>query len=110
MGHIVCTIFAVAFLLFALLFAVLKEKGAMLISGFNTMSKAQREQYDKAKMVQDQRNALLLWALVFAVGAVLSYFVTQYAAIAAFIVWFILFFKDVHLDAKKAFEKYKQEL
>ena len=40
------------------------------------------------------------------IGAVMSYFVTTYMAIPAYIVWLILFFKEVHLDAHKAFEKY----
>ncbi|MBO5030633.1 MAG: hypothetical protein J6D08_01900 [Lachnospiraceae bacterium] len=39
-------------------------------------------------------------------GALVSYFITSYAALIAFIVWGILFFKDVHIDAHKAFEKY----
>ena len=34
----------ILFLLLALLFAALGEKGAMLVSGFNTMSKDKREQ------------------------------------------------------------------
>jgi hypothetical protein len=45
----------------ALLFTILKEKGAMLISGFNTMSKEERKLYDKAKMSKDQRNACIIW-------------------------------------------------
>lgn len=40
------------------------------------------------------------------IGAILSYFVTPYLAIIAFIIWLFLFFKDVHLDNHKAFEKY----
>ena len=39
------------------------------------------------------------------VGAVLSYFLTPYMAIPAFI-WLVLFFKEVHFDTHKAFEKY----
>ena len=40
------------------------------------------------------------------VGAVLSYFLTPYMAIPAFIIWLVLFFKEVHFDTHKAFEKY----
>jgi hypothetical protein len=97
----------VVFLLFALLFTLLKEKGAMLISGFNTLPQKERALYDAAKLSRDQRNAFLLWALIFGVGAVLAYFLTQYLAIAAFAVWLVVFFRDVHLDAGKAFAKYK---
>jgi hypothetical protein len=49
-------------LLFALLFTILKEKGAMLVSGFNTMPKEKRALYDTAKISKDQRNAFLIWA------------------------------------------------
>ena len=34
----------------AVLFAVLKGKAAILISGFNTMSKEERVQYDRKRM------------------------------------------------------------
>jgi uncharacterized membrane protein YedE/YeeE len=97
----------ILFLLFALLFTLLKEKAAMLVSGFNTMPKSERALYDAAKLSRDQRNAFLLWALIFGVGAVLAYLLTQYLAIVAFVVWLVVFFRDVHLDAKKAFAKYK---
>ena len=40
-------------------------------------------------------------------GAVLSYFVSPYMAIPAFVIWGVLFFRDIHLDARKAFEKYR---
>jgi hypothetical protein len=97
----------ILFLLFALLFTLLKEKAAMLISGFNTLPQNERALYDAAKLSRDQRNAFLLWALIFGVGAVLAYCLTQYLAIVAFVVWLVVFFRDVHLDAKKAFAKYK---
>lgn len=108
-GSIACGIGCLLFLLFALLFTVLGEKGAMLISGFNTMPKTQRELYDKARMSRDQRNAFLIWALIFGIGAALSYLISQYMAIIAFVVWLVVFFKDVHLDTEKAFGKYKKQ-
>jgi hypothetical protein len=106
-GCIMCGILCIFFLLSALLFAILKEKGAILISGFNTLPKEERELYDKTKMSKDQRNAFIMWAVILGVGAILSYFVTQYIAIIAFIVWLVVFFKDVHSDTEKAFGKYK---
>ena len=39
-------------------------------------------------------------------GALLSCFLTPYMAILAYIIWFVLFFKEVHFDNYKAFEKY----
>lgn len=40
----------------AIIFALLNEKGSMLISGFNTLSKEKREKYDKKKMSIDMRS------------------------------------------------------
>ena len=39
-------------------------------------------------------------------GAALSFVVTSYMAIPTFAIWGVLFFKDVHIDAHKAFGKY----
>ena len=41
-------------------------------------------------------------------GAALSRFVSQGFAIAAFAVWLVLFFREVHFDAEKAFAKYRR--
>lgn len=41
-------------------------------------------------------------------GAICSYFISMYIAIVAYLIWLVLFFKEVHLDAEKAFEKYKK--
>ena len=79
-----------------------------LISGFNTIPKHQRELYDQDRMSRDQRNAFLIWSGIMGIGAILSYFISQYMGVIAFIVWLIMFFKDVHLDEEKAFGKYKK--
>lgn len=103
-----CISLSVIFLIIAGLLTILGDKGAILIGGFNTFSKSQKDLYDKSKLVRAMRNSLLLWVLILAIGAVLSYFVSQYLGIISFIVWIIVFFKDFHWDAKKAFEKYKK--
>lgn len=95
------------FLIFAIVFALLKENGAALISGFNALPKQEREKYNQLKMSKDMRNSFFIWFAIFAIGAILSYFISSYIAIISFIVWLILFFKDVHLDTGKAFEKYR---
>ena len=61
-GFILMGISCLLFLLLALLFAILKGKAAILISGFNTIPKYQRELYDQDRMSRDQRNAFLIWA------------------------------------------------
>ena len=107
-GAVMCSLLGGLFLLMGLLFAALKEKAAMLISGFNTLPREKRALYDTARMSRDQRNSFLLWAAVLAAGAALSRFVSQGFAIAAFAVWLVLFFRDVHFNAEKAFAKYRR--
>lgn len=104
---VVCLGSSVIFIIMAIAFALLKEKGAMLISGFNTLSKEKREQYDKRKMSADMRNSLLLWSTILFIGGVLSYLISFYFAIGALVVWIVLFFKEVKLDTEKAFNKYR---
>lgn len=106
-GFYGCLALGIVFGIIALILTLLGEKGAMLIAGFNTFLETQRNLYDKDKLVKAERNALIIWCTVLGVGAVLSYFVTQYCGIIAFVIWIIIFFKEFHWDAKKAFEKYK---
>ena len=107
-GAVMCSLLGGLFLLMGALFAALKEKAAMLISGFNTLPREKRALYDTARMCRDQRNSFLLWAAVLAAGAALSLLISQLFAVAAFAVWLVLFFRDVHLDAEKAFGKYRR--
>lgn len=107
-GALTCLLMSCIFGLMAVVFAVLGEKGAILISGFNTLPKAEQEKYDKEKMSADQRNQCLTWAGIMAAGALGAWLVSQYAAPAAGIIWLVVFFKNVHLYADKAFEKYKK--
>jgi hypothetical protein len=103
-----CAVSCLLFFLAALIFTALKGKAAILISGFNTLPKQERALYDQERMSQDQRNAFFLWSVIMGIGALLSYFVSKYMAIAAFGVWFLVFLKDVHLDEEKAFGKYRK--
>lgn len=106
-GTITCIMMAGLFLVLAIIFALLGEKGAMLISGFNTLPKEQREKYDKLEMSKDMRNLLFIWCILFVIGGVLSYFISGYITIISFVVWLILFFREVQFDTEKAFSKYK---
>lgn len=105
-GFYSCIVVVPCFMLMALIFGIMKEKGAKLISGFNGLSKEEQDLYDKARMVKDMRNSLVLWTVIMLIGAVGSYFITGYFAVAAYVIWLVLFFKDVHIDEKKAFAKY----
>lgn len=103
----VCFIMAAFFAVLAAVFAFLKGRAAILISGFNDLTKEERKCYDTAKLAKDVRNFMLLLTLDMAIGAVLCHFVSQYFSAAAFLVFLILFFRNVHMDSDKAFGKYK---
>lgn len=108
-GVIVCSVTCTFFLLLAFLFTILKGKASMLISGFDLIPKEKRNLYDLEKLSKDYRNEFLIWSLILGIGAVLSYFISQYVAIVAYIIWLIVLFKNVHFDEEKAFGKYKKK-
>lgn len=105
-GFWACIVLVLPFGIIGVLFSIFKEKSAKFVSGFNTLLKEEQEMYDKAWIARDIRNSCFIWAAIMLIGAVSSYFLTPYAALGAYIIWLILFFKDVHFDAHKAFEKY----
>lgn len=106
-GFYACVALGMIFAIITIIFSVLGEKAAILISGFNSLTKEQRENYDKKAMSKDQRNSMFIWTVIMMSGALFSYIISQYIAIVAFIIWLIVFFKDVHFDMEKAFKKYE---
>lgn len=103
-GFYTCTILALLFLALGIVFALLKEKGAYFVSGFLTLNYP--EKYDKAYISRDIRNQCFIYFVILSIGAILSYFLSAYIAIAVIFVWLIVFFRNFNLDAEKAFEKY----
>ena len=103
-GFCGCTILALLFLILGIVFALLKEKGADYVSGFNTLNHP--EKYDKAYISRDMRNQCFIYFVILSIGAILSYFLSAYIALTALLVWLIIFFHNFNLDAEKAFEKY----
>lgn len=103
-GFMACIVLAILFLIMGILFSLLKDKGAKYVSGFSTLNHP--ENYDKASISLDMRNQCFIYSLILFLGAILSYFISDYIAIPIYIIWGILFFKSVHLDAEKSFEKY----
>lgn len=103
-GFVACIILAVLFLVLGIMFALLKEKGAYFVSGFRTLNHP--EKYDKAYISRDMRNQCFIYFVILSIGAILSYFISAVISIPTYIIWAIVFFKSVHLDAEKAFEKY----
>lgn len=108
MGMASCIAMGVVFFILLVIFVMLKEKGAMLVSGFNMLPKEERKKFDTERMCKDQSKAFLSWSIIFFIGALLSYTISQYISIIAWGIWLILFFKDVHMDTEKAFGKYKK--
>ena len=105
-GFWLCGVLVILFVIIGVLFAIFKEKAAKFVSGFNSLPKEEKALYDKAHISRDIKNQCFTWAGIMLVGAVLSYFLTPYMAIPAFIIWLVLFFKEVHFDTHKSFEKY----
>ena len=99
-------VLVIPFSIIGVLFAIFKEKAAKFVSGFNSLSKEEQALYDKAYISRDIRNQCFIWAVIMLIGAVLSYFLSPYMSIPTFVIWLILFFKDVHFDTHKALEKY----
>lgn len=104
-GFYICGILVIPFAFIGILFAIYKERAARFVSGFNSLSQREQALYDKAHISRDVRNQCFLWSAIMCGGAVLS-LVTPYMAIPAYVIWIVLFFRDVHFDPHKAFEKY----
>lgn len=108
-GAWACGILACIFGILVIILSLLKEKGAMLVSGFNTLSKKERDMYDSEAIAKDTRNQFFIWTCIMLIGMILSILISSYMAIAAYVIWSIAFIKDVHLDAKETFEKYRKK-
>ena len=97
----------VLFLIFAMIFAVKKEKACKLISGFNFFTEAQQAEYDKARIVQDYFKLFRIIAVLLFIGAALCLWLGWWAYAPSLAVMLFLLFRDFHVYAEKAFEKYK---
>lgn len=105
-GAWMCGVLVLPFAIVGLLFGLFKEKATKFVAGFNTFSEQEQALYDRAAISRDIRNQCFLWSAVMLVGTILSLVFTPYLAIPTFIVWGVLFFKDMHVDVHKAYEKY----
>ena len=103
-GFMACIVLAALFLIIGIVFTLLKEDGAKYVAGFSTFSHP--EKYDKVYISLDMRNQCFIYTVILSLGAIFSYSISAYIAIPTYIIWGIVFFKSVHFDAEKAFEKY----
>ena len=105
-GAYMCGVLVMPFAIVGLLFGIFKEKATKFVAGFNSFSDEEQAMYDRAAISRDIRNQCFIWSALMLGGTVLSYVLSPYMAIPTFIIWCFLFFKDIHIDAHKAFEKY----
>lgn len=95
------------FLVFAVVFAVKKEKACKLIGGFNFFTEEQQARYDRAAIARDYQKLFTVWTVGAFVFAVLCLWLDWWAFGAAFVLFLFSIGKDMHMYADKAFEKYK---
>lgn len=67
-------IMAIFFFIFATIFALLKEKACLLISGYNFKSKKERLKYDEKRLSLDMRNNFITYGIIFVIGSIPTYF------------------------------------
>ena len=97
----------VLFLAFAVVFAVKKEKACKLIGGFNFFTEEQQCRYDKAAIAKDYQKLFTWWTAGAFLFALLCLWFSWWAMCAAFALFLFSIGKELHIDAEKAFEKYK---
>lgn len=90
-------------------FSILKGKAAVFIPGFLSIPEEKRKQYDTDRLVRDVRDSFAVSALVLAAGFVLGITVHVFCSAFLFVMWILIFFKDVNLDKEQAFEKYRTD-
>ncbi len=95
------------FLVFAVIFAVKKEKAYKLIGGFNFFTEAQQSRYDKAAIARDYQRLFTWWTAGAFLFALLCLWLAWWAMGTAFALFLFSLGKEMHIDAEKAFEKYK---
>ena len=96
-----CIILVIPFVIIGVLFAIFKEKATKFVSGFNSFSKEEQAMYDKAQISRDIRNQCFIWTVIMLAGATLSCFLTPYMAIPTYIIWLVLFFREVHIVCRR---------
>ena len=95
------------FLVFAIIFAVKKEKACRLIGGFNFLTEEQQAQYDRPRIARDYRNLFFTLAAVMFLGALAAPWLHYWALGGAFGLMLVLIFRGWRPYADEAFAKYK---
>lgn len=88
----ICMMMTALLIAHAVVFTVLGEKCVWLIKSYRDLPKEKRDLYDPGLVVNGSRNVLVLWALWFVLGAVLSYVLTPFLVVVFLGVWLAAFF------------------
>ncbi len=107
LGVSACVLFAAFSFVFAVIFAIGREKAIMLVSSFSAIPPKKRDRYDQAAICRRQRTEYFIWFLLFAAGAALSHLISRYIAIVFIAAWLVWFLRDGVGDAEKRFAKYR---
>lgn len=103
----ICMMMTALLIAHAVVFTVLGEKCVWLIKSYRDLPKEKQNLYDPGLVVNGARNGLVLWALWFVLGAVLSYVLTPFLVVVFLGVWLVAFFSGRSFKEKK-YEKYKR--
>ena len=83
-----CAALGVLFCLLGGGFFLAGPKAALFVSGFGTLPPSERARYDTVALSRDYARRLLGWGVLFLA------------------VWQVLFWRQVHWDPERAFERY----
>ncbi len=103
-----CIILSLIFYSTSLIFYFGKGKSTKYISGFNSLSKKERENYDLDKIAKDFFNEMCLYANILFAGFLCANVIHQYVGIFFLMVFLILSIKNIKLDVRKSYEKYRK--
>ena len=103
----ICMMMTALLIAHAVVFTVLGEKCVWLIKSYRDLPKEKQNLYDPGLVVNGARNGLVLWALWFVLGAVLSYVLTPFLVVVFLGVWLAAFFSGRSCKEKK-YVKYKR--
>ena len=87
----ICMMMTALLIAHAVVFTVLGEKCVWLIKSYRDLPKEKQNLYDPGLVVNGARNGLVLWALWFVLGAVLSYVLTPFLVVVFLGVWRLSF-------------------
>lgn len=105
-GTVACAALGVLFCLLGGGFFLAGPKAALFASGFGTLPPSERARYDTAALSRDYARRFLGWGVLLLAGAGASALWSGWAALPALAVWQVLFWRQVHWDPERAFERY----